>query len=126
MYEDLSNFVTFRHYGLITEKNCVLVAVQAEVEERDDDLKLTIVNGPLLLSAFTTYGRLQVFDYDRLQSVSKKNYYAMLFAMWKGAFKLLAFPVFLLYLLINLTSRDNNRTRVSEVLPSLDTLLGLT
>jgi len=67
LYEDLCNFVTFRHYGLITEKNCVLVSVQAEVEERDDDLKLTIVNCPLLLSAFTTYRRLQVFDYYRLQ-----------------------------------------------------------
>jgi hypothetical protein len=67
LFEDLFNFVTFRYYGLITEKNCVLLCVQAEVEERDDVLKLTIVNCPLLLSAFTTYGRLQVFDYDRLQ-----------------------------------------------------------
>jgi hypothetical protein len=38
--------LTFRHYVLMPEKNCVLVSVQAEVEKRDDDLKLTIVNGP--------------------------------------------------------------------------------
>jgi hypothetical protein len=59
--------LTFRHCVLITEKNCVLLSVQAEVEKRDDDLKLTIVNGPLLFPAFTTCGRSQVFDYDRLQ-----------------------------------------------------------
>ena len=59
--------LTFRHYVLITEKNCFLVSVQAEIEKRDDGLKLPSVNGPLFFSAFTTYGRLQVSDYDRLQ-----------------------------------------------------------
>ena len=59
-------------------------------------------------------------------SVSKNKYYTKLFSTWKGAFKLLAFPVFLLYLLINLISRYTNRTGVSEVLPYLDTVLGLT